>query len=450
MSRFITAALAAITAALGLLMENVWLLAAAGGFFLLALIVLAFLAFRRRSRRAEQQAARIRTREDELRELGISDVRPKAGSQPPVSAPVSSPPRPSETAAAVEEPATEVAPEAVEPLADTEEMAGGAAATPETGPLPERHPELPRDDNRAVLEAEDDHPLWQTHSPTAFASFLRACWAATEVQTALVATAEADGSHTMVSVRSHSPLVRKEGRLPADSFLNVAPAERPITILEPNDPVVRDLPYYSRQMNVGGVAVLPVKSSAGLVYLVVDLQPDQPGFTTRQRNLLLGFADLLRTLLDHPLEEPPTRGVPTRRSIIGEEMERARSESRPLALALVYRTDAEAIANRGAAAVAEAERDLRLLLEDLVHHGRLERFGELMFGAFLHEEKAALQEWADRVQERGDEDGFDLAIGVARMGNHRDADDLRADAANALAEALQTRDRQAFARPRLQ
>jgi hypothetical protein len=454
MNRFIMSALAAITAVIGLLMENVWLLAAAGGFFLLALIVFGYLVIRRRSRRNARQQVAARTREDELRELGLTEVRPlrtpvrRGAAQPPVAAEV-------EPTAPVPDATDEieVAPAEVATAPVTEEVAGGAAATDEAGPLPEREEEFElepaRDDSRTMLQEPDDHPIWQKHSPTAFASFLRACWAASEGQTALIAAKEADGSFALLAIRSHLPQVRKEGRFSADSFLQVAPPERPITVLEANDPLVRDLPYYRTKMNVGGVAILPVQAGTDSLYLAVDLQPDQPGFTSRQRTLLVGFADLLRTLVEHPLEEPQARGVPTRRAIISEEMERARSEDRPLALALVYRADAEAVAKQGSTAVAEAERGLRLLLEDLVRHGRLERFGELMFGAFLYDDKAQIEDWAERVQEQADADRYRVGIGVARLGTHRDADELRADAANALAEALQARDLICFARPRL-
>jgi hypothetical protein len=471
MARFLMAVLAVITAALGYLMDNTWLLIAAGIFFLLALLTLIVLAAKRRTRRSAggPGSGRGLSREDELRSLGISDVRPRARAEtsaPEIDSDGSDEPSVDYAAhPTVDEPEFEEE--------DTEELAGGAAVTPETGPLPERehhpatHQEAPlrepragiayesasqprestgrendRDESR-MLHANDDHPFWEVHSPTAFASFLRAMWAATEVQTALLATAENDGTYTLLEIRSHLPGIRKEGRFPVDSFLRVAHPDRPITVLAANDPLLRDIPYYRTEAHVSEVAVMPVTGPDGRVlYLVGDLPLDQPTFTERQRALLLGFADLLRTMLEHPPEEEtPARAVPTRRAIISEEMSRARAQNRPLALALVYRVDAESLAEKGKTAVAEAERGLRLLLEDLVHHGRLERFGELMFGAFLRDETSIIETWADRVQRRAQEEGFSVAIGVAPLGGHRDADALRADAANALAEALASEDR---------
>lgn len=445
-------------AAPGVLMENTLLLAAAGGLFVLALLALGYMAMRRSARRRQQQQARSeRSREEELRELGLSEVRPRTPRSSEDRSRARSEPAPTlATTTAPEEPAAP--PEAREPAltpGHVDELAGGAAASPESWPENHREsaydPEVEpvREDSAAVLNTTDDHPFWQKHSPTTITSFLRACWAATEAQTALIAAAEADGSYTLLSVRSHHPSVRAEGRLAADSFLSVASEDRPLTVLEANDPLVRDLPYYRTRMNVGGVAILPVPADGSSVSLAVDLPPDHPGFTARQRKLLLGFADLLKMLMAHPTEEPQARGVPTRRQIIAEEMERARRDDHPLALALVYRADAEAVATHGATAVAEAERGLRLLLEDLVQHGRLERFGELMFGAFLHEDKSTLATWAARVQEQAGANGYRVGIGIARLGSHRDADELRADAANALAEALQRREVVVFARPRL-
>jgi hypothetical protein len=477
MSRFLLAALAAITAALGVLMDNTWLLAVAAAFFLLALSVLGYLALRRRSRRTREQGQIERSREQELRELGLSEVRPRAPSGP-TARPVNTDRRqqgdekqaagrvPEQTAtdvsstdvsASVPTPPARPSPDLFadfEGDADLEDLAHGAAATPDEGPLPERetppkereHDHL-QDESSTVLQASDDHPLWEIHSPTAFASFLRACWAAAEVQTALLAAAEHDGTYSLLAIRSHLPAVRKEGRFPADSFLHLAPADRPITVLESNDPLLRDLPYYRGRTTVGGAAILPVQGAERTIYLAVDLQPDQLQLTERQRTLLLSFAGLLRTMLIHPPEEAGARAVPTRRAIVAEEMAHARSEGVPLALALVYRVDAERVASQGETAVAEAERDLRLLLEDLVHHGRLERFGELMFGAFLHDENEVIERWAERVQNRAAEDGFSVAVGIAKLGSHRDADALRADAANALAEALTTEERFVFAAP---
>lgn len=436
MARAFLFVLALLSAVLGYLMDNVWLLYAAGALFLLALIVLLTLAAKRRRRRAaqEQRAAAVATsREEELRALGITEIRPRSAARAPEPEPVQ--PEPVE-----DEPAWED-----EPTWEDEEVSGGAAATPEDGPLPERTPEPARapaaepSEPRPPLAfgAREESPFWQDQSPTAVKSLLRALWAATEVQTVALFHRQRT-EYDLLLTLSHVPFTVPEGRSPAAGhFLGAVSPDRPVTVLEGSDPLVRKLPYYRKAPHVGAVAVLPVPGLPQPVFLVADLPPDQPAFSERQRALLLRFAEMLGAMLAQPSEEPSARAVPTRRAIIQEEMNRARAEGRPLALALAYRTDAEDLAEQGPDAVASAERELRLLLEDVTQDGRVERFGEMMAGAFLHADADAIEDWAERVHARADAANAPLAVGIARLGDrHADADALRADAANALQEAV--------------
>jgi hypothetical protein len=458
MARVILIALAVITAVLGYLMENIVLLGLAGAFFVLALLTLAALAVKRRGRRREaerQREIRAASREEELRSLGISDIRPKGGTRPVVA-----------TDDGPSAPAAEESEDDVET-----EVSGGAAVTPEDGPLPEHaHEPSPRsvapqpepvnaapkpvnDPPESVepepepfpmREAREDSPFWRVHSPTAITSYLRALWAATDVQTVALFSSDAEGgAYTLEAALSHNPAIRREGRFSAaDHLLETVSADRPLTVLEANDPLVRTLPYYKRAVHVGGVAVLPVRNADGTtVYLVVDLPQDQVGFTERQRNLLGRYADLLGAMLAHPEDAAASqRTTPTRRSIIADEMAQAQEADRPLALALVYRADAEEVADEGTDAVAAAERDLRLHLEDLTPEGRIERFSELVYGAFLYDSPAAIEAWVQRVRTRGAEADMPLVAGVARFADHRDPDALRADAFNALQHALAERE----------
>ncbi|MDX1531461.1 MAG: hypothetical protein R3362_08035, partial [Rhodothermales bacterium] len=88
MTRLLLTALAAIAAALGILMDNLWLLVAAGVLFLAAVLTIVWLAAkRRRRRRGPSEYDGPNSREEELRSLGISDIRPKGaatGAPPPV------------------------------------------------------------------------------------------------------------------------------------------------------------------------------------------------------------------------------------------------------------------------------------------------------------------------------------------------------------------------------
>lgn len=469
MGRFFLTLLAAITAVIGVLMDSVWLLVAAGAFFALALIVLIALAARRsRRRRKTPPPEPAASREEELRSLGLGEVRPKnSGSDAAsVSAPPAEPARPHGGI-----PVDQLTGEYDDTEDDPYDDEGtGAAATPETGPLPSREaaaawedaqadalrdlassrdePEedvlafeeapSPPSESRPVLQAADDHSFWQAHSPTAMGSFLRALWAAAEVQTALLVARESDDSFTLLAARSHLPAVYREGRFPADSFMKVADPERVITVLAAGDPLTRHLPYYRHEAVVSEVAILPVAARSGeLIYLVADLPGDQPAFTDRQRILLLGFAELLETLMTHPSEEAPTRALPTRRSIIAEEMGKARAQNRPLALALVYRTDAEAVSHRSEASIAEAERELRLFIEDLTAQGRIEHFGESMFGVMLPHDRNGARTWGERLIDRAERKDLPIAVGVALLEDHEDPDHLRADAVNALHVAVQ-------------
>ena len=66
------------------------------------------------------------------------------------------------------------------------------------------------------MQARDDSPFWRVHSPTAINSFLRALWAATEVQTVgLFSTDAGRKYYTLEAALSHSPAVRREGRFAA-------------------------------------------------------------------------------------------------------------------------------------------------------------------------------------------------------------------------------------------
>ena len=460
MARVLLPALAVIAAVIGYLMDNLLLLGIAGAVLLLALLMLMVLAVKRRRRRAASERQReeaAASRESELRSLGISDIRPRqAASDAPhahhdveedgwnlaVADDFEAELDPEAEVVAADEAWGDADREEVfyDATADEDDVPPLAdeAAEPVASPAPaagRRVEPVP------TLQSRDDSPFWRVHSPTAINSYLRALWAATEVQTVALFSSDRSGNaYTLEAALSHSPAVRREGRFAAaDHLASQVSLDRPITVLEENDPLIRALPYYRQPVHVGGVAVLPVRDEQGQpVFLVVDLAPDQVSFTERQRTLLLSYASLLGTMLAQPEDaEANLRSIPTRRSIIAEEMNRARKQEQPLALALVYRADAEHVAEDGPDAVAAAERELRLHLEDHPHHGRIERFGEQMYGVFLHEDVDALEAWADDVRDRAADKGLPLAIGVAQLGErHADADALRADAANALQEAV--------------
>ena len=80
MSRVLLVGFAVIAAVLGYLMDNAWLLSIGGALFVIALLTLVGLSVKRKRRRADAERRRTEelSREDELRSLGISDIRPEA------------------------------------------------------------------------------------------------------------------------------------------------------------------------------------------------------------------------------------------------------------------------------------------------------------------------------------------------------------------------------------
>ncbi|MEM6784089.1 MAG: hypothetical protein AAF624_10210 [Bacteroidota bacterium] len=134
-------------------------------------------------------------------------------------------------------------------------------------------------------------------------------------------------------------------------------------------------------------------------------------------------------------------GTPVaRRVIVAEEMERARARQYPLALALVHRTDAEAVADGGPAAVEQAEATLRQHLDHTLAlaDGRVEPFGELLYGVFYYGRAADVEAWVELVRTTPASGGetLPLTIGVALYGDrHQTSEQLRGDAVQALADA---------------
>ena len=441
MGRFLIVALTVTTAALGFVLENTILLFIAGGFLAVSLLILFLLSSRRTQRRSRKESvdSANRTWEQELRALGLSEPRPKGGVLPPENAPKSERFAP--------EPKEDLNPEGAQ---NPELFPDENTLAPQYESDDEHVEEVGSeeieddDDMPPVLEIEDNAEIWQHHSPTAFKSFLRACWAAADVLSALIVIKEQDGSYSLLASQSHLKAIRNEGRFPADSLFSLAVPSRPMTTLETNDPYLRELPYYRTKTAVGSVGILPVQGPKELLYLVVDLRMNDQFFTQRQRTLLLDYAALLQTMLEHPQSEPVSRVVPTRRAIILQEMSFARNNNTPLILALAYRSDAEKIESGGGTAVAEAERNFRLFLEDHSDGHRLERFGDLMYGIFLNAEFEEAETWAFDLQDAADADEIPLILGVARLRDQVEPDALRADAVNALSSAMSKESRIAF------
>lgn len=235
---------------------------------------------------------------------------------------------------------------------------------------------------------------------------------------------------------SRSPHVAAERVIEADEhFLRTVSPEEPVTILvaEGESPSFDELGYYDRDEPVELVAVSPVRTEEGVVaYLLVDRIDASTPVPAAHYRVLARSADLLGQMIDARAEERP------RREIIEEEMAEARAQERPLALALVHPEDAETIGERGPQAIQEAEHRLERILSENTPHGRIERFGELIFGVFYYDEEDAVEDWAEQVQGSLSEADWGGHMGVAILSDrHEGPEDLRGDATEALRVAYE-------------
>ena len=213
---------------------------------------------------------------------------------------------------------------------------------------------------------------------------------------------------------------------------------------------VEMLRYYEKPVAVRQLAIAPVKGSEveDSYFLLVDALAWQDLDDPWQRLMIGQFATLIGTFLATPVSEEDggeflRPRIRSRREIIEEEMEKARSDETPLALALVYLNRAEEIAGEGEKALVNAEKIMEDRLEDAILGGRLERFGELTYGIFHPDEAKDVEAWALQLQEELLNEGstFEggVSIGIALLQNrHENADHFRADATEALREAFET------------
>jgi hypothetical protein len=264
--------------------------------------------------------------------------------------------------------------------------------------------------------------------------------------------------------------VRRGGTFETQSPLLTATMSRqPVTIRRLDEEERADLGYYDETVPpIAQVALAPVPQtdSATTVFLLADATADVD--LEASRSLLEQYAETVGMLRDAEdadvpagrRESAPETGEEThggssaapvdgegepprpRREIIAEEMRAADAGDDDLALVLVHLNRAESIARRGEEAVATAERLLRTRLEHLAPGQRVERFGELTYGLFPRRGLEEVESWAADLQDAMAEETGELeggvSVGVAVRGPRHDADELRADATEALREAYET------------
>ncbi|MEX0822003.1 MAG: hypothetical protein WD021_07645 [Rhodothermales bacterium] len=209
------------------------------------------------------------------------------------------------------------------------------------------------------------------------------------------------------------------------------------------------LGYYRESIAVKefATAAVPRPTSTARYILLADAMREHTLDSDRTLSLISYFARLLGAVLDkggsEDVLDDGEEYVRPRREIIGEEIRRARRDEVPLALALVYLNNAETIADLGEREIAGTERQLADRLRESAGKARVERFGELTFGAFFKEAGPYVERWAVGFQ-NGLEDAEGklaggVSIGIALLDErHADADSFRRDATDALREAYES------------
>ncbi len=210
------------------------------------------------------------------------------------------------------------------------------------------------------------------------------------------------------------------------------------------------LGYYHEPINIRQVAMVPVlpKKHENLFLLVVDTMNDDGLEAASVRVLLEQYARLVSTILDTEAEGgladlDAVPSVKPRREIIADEMERAREDSHPLSLALVFLNQGEALTGDGSTDVTKLEDRFSNRLKNVAVDARVERFGELTYGIFYHGAYDGLARWASGIQDAfPQEDDLlsgGVSVGVVVMNErHQAADELRSDATAALQKAFQS------------
>jgi len=458
MIRVLFSVLAVVVAVLAIVLEQPLLYAAAA--VLVVVVVIIWLSvLRRRHQQAITTYKPTTTApplpEEDLKSLGIMEIRPKER--------VTKPPQdPAGTEGRTESPGISSARPVAPPPKPTAPLKEFVTAFDESEPpvlhviqetMQEtaREPEMPFSFGDAVL-----------------APFLQSLRAALHAHTVCVLKQEDFAPDYEVIAHVSDAAARLYDAFSTETpLLTASMARHPVTVraVDAGDLPHSHLAYYRTAPDgIRQVALAPVPRPSALeAYVLLADTTEADGLSFhRAQTLLTQFARSLGTLLDVPEQrpaprpasgdalglmhtEPPTSegSMRPRREIIAEEMEQARNEASPLALALVYLNRAEAIADEGEAAVLQVEDQLEARLRQTTGHRRIERFGELTYGIFYDGTLLQVEAWGAEVQRTlSEETGLlqgGVSIGIAMLQDrHETADDFRADATEALREAYET------------
>lgn len=414
--------LALIELLLGFTLSLPWLYVAGAGLLLILLLV-ALVSWLRRRRR-EKPSIFIpplpASPEEELKSLGILEIRARPRSRSPAGAAEEA--SAASEASATSEASDSDAADAADALEDTSSQA--------------------KQQSKAHEAAGEPDPV--------LTPCLEALRAALEAQTvALLVQEDVSLEYRVLSISSVVSRVTA-GRTFTAPVPLLAPSmvERPVTVREVCDELYDALGYYADvPPPVAELALAPIPfTREGALYFLVADAPEAGRFDRLSAStLLVEFGRLLATVLElqQSRREAEAQAYRPRREIIAEEMTRARRRGEPLALALVHLNRADAIATEGPVALAAAEQALKAALQESAPDQRVERFGELTYGVFYRAPVPEVEAWAARLQAQLAQVGGWLeggvSIGVAVLQErHQTPEQFRADATEALREAYES------------
>ncbi len=427
---------------------------------LIALGVLVFLNNRRgagATSQSYQTASLNRTPEEELSALGILEIKPRAVGARGDDGEVEIIDVEDEGEAAYEE--AEVEEEIAETVDDVEVTDSDDEQVlddpSERDDVTEDEAAVAEDD---VFGVPDDVIADETRKSgvsrrEALFRMLNAVQASVDGYTACLINRDNAGRCHVEAIVSQNPQALGSKSLQLDHLLDdLAPAGTAVVVkdMDPNKSAMDELGYYNTPVAIRQVAIAPIKAPGdeASYYLLVDALGWQDLDDPWQRLMIGQFATLLGTFMSTPVLEGDSGEfikprVRPRREIIAEEIDRARNQNHPLALALIYLNRAEQVADEGGKAISDAEHAMATRLELAVNGGRLERFGELTYGIFQDESVSEVEAWALQLQDElvreGEHFEGGVSIGIALLQDrHKDADDFRADATEALREAFET------------
>lgn len=284
---------------------------------------------------------------------------------------------------------------------------------------------------------------------------MNAIQASVDGNTACLVKKEGPGLYNIEAIVSQNPQAIKVGSSSLSATLiddeNIQDSAVTILEIKGSSSSYEKLGYYKIPVDIRQVAIARVKipDNQDIYYLFIDALAWQDLDDPWQRLMISQFSTLLGTYMATP--QPDEKALASdklrlrpRREIIEEEIAKARETNQPLALALVYLNQAEEVAEEGPKAVRDAEKEFEQLLTEILDEVRIERFGELTYGVFHEDNVSEVEAWALLLQEEIESEGgfyFEkgVSIGIALLQErHKNADDLRADATDALRESFET------------